>query len=52
MLELPVLSADVDGQSFAVVLEWLLLAVFTHLLCILSSVHLHKALHTAQREKW
>lgn len=52
MFELPVLPADVDGESFAVVLERLLLAVFTHLLCILSAVHLHKALHTAKRERW
>lgn len=48
MFELPVLPADVDGESFAVVLEWVLLAVFTHLLCILSTLHLHKALHTGE----
>lgn len=51
MFELPVLSADVYGESFAVVLERLLLAVFTHFLCILSTMHLHKALHTAGRER-
>lgn len=50
MFELPVLPADVDGESLAVVLERLLLAVFTHLLRIISTMHLHKALHTARSE--
>lgn len=52
MFELPVLSADVDCEFFAIVLERLLFAEFTHLLCILSSVHLHKALRAARRDKW
>lgn len=52
MFELPVLPADVDGEFFAIVLERLVLAVFTHLLCILSILHLHKALRSSRRERW
>lgn len=46
MFELSVLPADIDGQTLPIKLHWFFFTVFSHLLCILSSLHLNETLKT------